>query len=147
MRTMTKLEARHLNASELEIVALLDTPILSSNRPNSSELSHGASGRPKTGPRILALVSNVECAERWIHMAPSGRWTTAEPAKTQVLHEAMERLEAELHRREAASSTTPNQVELSQHAFELKLANQATQHPNSGRSASERMHERTGRRQ
>jgi hypothetical protein len=40
---------------------------------------------------------------------------------------------------EDASSTTPNQVELSQHAFELKLANQATQHPNSGRLASEGM--------
>jgi len=62
---------------------------------------------------------------------------TGSMAKVQVLFEAMQRLDAELSRREDADTATPSQADLSRHALELKLSGQTEHHPDAGRSASE----------
>jgi hypothetical protein len=55
----------------------------------------------------------------------------------QVLFEAIQRLDAELSRREEADTAQPSQADLARHALELKLSGQTEHHPDAGRSASE----------
>ena len=62
---------------------------------------------------------------------------TGSMAKVQVLFEAIQRLDAELSRREDADKATPSQADLARHALELKLSGQTEHHPDAGRSASE----------
>ena len=57
-------------------------------------------------------------------------------AKVQVLFEAIQRLDAELSRREEADKAQPSQADLSRHALELKLSGQTEHHPDAGRSSS-----------
>ena len=76
---------------------------------------------------------------------------TGTKAKAQVLSEALQRLNAELSRREAeaqdgapkheaeteADTGKQSQAELSRHALELKLSGQTPSHPGAGRTASQ----------
>ncbi len=60
-------------------------------------------------------------------------------AKAQALFEAIQRLDAELSRREATKSDSPSQADLARHALELKMRSEANPHPDPGRSASDGM--------
>ncbi len=61
---------------------------------------------------------------------------TGTVAKAQALSEALQRVDAELSRREEADKAKPDQAELARHALELKSAGEASHHPETGPSAS-----------
>ncbi len=71
------------------------------------------------------------------HGAGPAQDNTGSMAKVQVLFEAIQRLDAELSRREEADTAHPSQADLSRCALEVKLSGQTEHHPNSGRAASE----------
>ncbi len=131
-------EARLLSASELEIV--------------------NATREPEAGQLTLDQLKSVGRRLRQAHdrakdiaarqkremrgkADPQGtkpaQDNTGTMAKVQVLFEALQRLDAELSRREQAEKAQPSQAELSRHALELKAAGEADHHPDAGRSASE----------
>ena len=78
---------------------------------------------------------NAKCVEK----PTQGEPNAGTLAKAQVLGEAIERVEAELSRRENLTTATTTQADLSRYALELKLSHPAPPHPGSGRSASEGM--------
>jgi hypothetical protein len=67
------------------------------------------------------------------------RSNTGTLAKAQVLRKSLERVQAELDRRESMATALPTQSELSRRALELKLRHAAPKRPASGRSASKGM--------
>jgi hypothetical protein len=71
------------------------------------------------------------------HGAKPAQDNTGSMAKAQALFEAIQRLDAELSRREDADKAHPSQADLSRHALELKLSGQTEHHPDAGRSASD----------
>jgi hypothetical protein len=131
-------EARALSAEELEIVNATREPEI--GQISLDELKslrkrlRQAHGRAKD---IAARQQREMRGKADPRGAEPAQDNTGSMAKVQVLFEAIQRLDAELSRREEADTAPPSQADLSRHALEVKLSGQTEHHPDSGRSASE----------
>jgi hypothetical protein len=141
MEPKIKPEDRLLNASELEIVRATRQPEI--EQQLSMEELKAVGGRLRQAHDRAKDISARQQREMRGKAGPRGAKPAQDNAgtmaKAQVLREAIKRVEGELCRREEMNTSTPSQTELSRHALELKVSNQAKQHPNPGRSASEGM--------
>ena len=146
MSAKAESEARLLSAAELEIVNATREPEI---RQRSSEELKSLSKRLRQAHDRAKDIGARQQREMRGKADPRGakpaQDNTGTIAKAQVLFEAIQRLDAELSRREEADTATPSQADLSRHALELKLSGQTEHHPDAGRSASEgmQMKERT----
>jgi hypothetical protein len=123
MSDKTKLEARLLNASELEMVSLTRYPEI--ERKSVEELKAVTRRLREAHNRAEDIGARQKREIRGKadpHGTKPAQDNTGTVAKAQVLRDAIERVEAELHRREDVNTTTPSQAELSRQALELKLS-------------------------
>jgi hypothetical protein len=133
-------EARLLSAAELEIVNATREPEI--RQLSLDELKSLGKRLRQAHDRAKDIGARQQREMRGKadpRGAKPAQDNTGSMAKVQVLFEAMQRLEAELSRREA-DTATPSQADLSRHALELKLSGQTEHHPDAGRSASEGKH-------
>ena len=140
MSDQTKLEARLLSAAELEVVNATRPPAIEQASDEQLKVLARRLRRARDGAKDIAAGQKREMRGK---ADPRGtkptRDNTGTLAKAQVLGEAIERVEAELSRRENLTIVTTTQADLSRYALELKLSHPAPPHPGSGRSASEGM--------
>jgi hypothetical protein len=133
-------EARLLSAAELEIVNATRDPEI---RQLSLEQLKSVGRRLRQACDRAKDIGARQQREMRGKADPRGakpaQDNTGTTAKVQVLYEAVQRLDAELSRREEANAKRPSQAALSRHALELKLNSKSEQHPDPGRSASEGM--------
>jgi hypothetical protein len=136
--TKVESDARLLSAAELEIVNATREPeirLLSLDQLKSvGKRLKQAHDRAKD---IGARQQREMRGKADPHGARPAQDNTGTMAKVQALFEAIQRLDAELTRREEVETAKPSQAELARHALELKLSGQAEHHPDAGRSASE----------
>lgn len=133
-------DARLLNATELEIVNATRSPEIGQQ---SSEQLKSVGRRLRQAHDRAKDIGAHQKREMRGKADPRGAKTVQDNsgtmAKVQLLLEAIQRLDAELSRREEANTPKSTQAELSRRALELKSGSRAEQHPNPGRSASEGM--------
>ncbi len=136
-------EARLLSAAELEIVNATRSPEI--GRLSPEELKSVGRRLRQAHSRAKDIGARQQREMRG-KVDPRGakpaQDNTGTMAKVQVLFEAIQRLDAELSRREEAETAPPSQAEpsqgdLSRHALDLKSSGQTEHHPDAGRSASE----------
>jgi len=136
MSDRKQLEARLLSAAELEDVNATRSPAIEQASGEQLKVLAKRLRRARDRAKDIAAGQKREMRGK---ADPRGtkptRDNTGTLAKAQVLGEAIERIEEELSRRENLAT----QADLSRHALELKLSNQAPPHPGSERSASEGM--------
>ena len=139
MSDRAQLEARLLNAAELEIVNPTRPPAIEQLSVEQLKVLAQRLRRARDRAKDIGARQKREMRGK---ADPRGtkptRDNTGTLAKAQVLEEAIERVEEELSRRENLTTTT-TQADLSRHALELKLSHPAPPHLGSGRSASEGM--------
>ena len=151
MSTKTESEDRALNAAELEMVKVTRAPAIEQqatdelkalahrlrqahSRANDISIRQQREMRGKADPRGAQPVTDA----------------AGSVAKTQVLFEAIHRVDQELSRREEAETGKPSSAEFARKALELKMSAEAAQHPDPGRTAKtgmrpkKRMEEFTG---
>lgn len=133
-------DSRWLDASEAEIVsATLSPQIEQQSIDQLSALTH----RLRQAHRRAKDISAGHQREIRGKGEPRGAKPVQDNAgsveKVRVLFEAIQRVDAELSRREKNNAGTPSQAELARHALELKMSSQTSEHPDPGRSASEGM--------
>ncbi len=140
MSDRTHFEARLLSAAELEVVNASRPPAI--EQASDEELKVLAQRLRRARDRAKDIAGQQK-REMRLKAHPRGTKPTRDNAgtlaKAQVLGEAIERVEAELSRRENLTTATTTQADLSRYALELKLSHPAPPHPGSGRSASEGM--------
>jgi hypothetical protein len=140
MSTKAESESRLLSAAELEIVNITRDPEIGQL---SSEQLKDVGRRLRQAHDRAKDISARQQREMRGKADPRGakpaQDNTGTIAKAQVLFEAIQRLDAELSRREEVNTATPSQAELSRHALELKLGSKVDQHPDPGHSASQGM--------
>ena len=140
MSDRTPFDARLLSATELEVVNASRPPAVEQASDEQLKVLAQRLRRARDRAKDVAAQQKRE-------MRSKGRPRGTKPArdntgtlgKAQVLSEAIQRVEAELSRRENLTSATTTQADLSRYALELKLSQPAPTHPGSGRSASEGM--------
>jgi hypothetical protein len=140
MSAQSQSESRWLDAPEAEIVNATRSPeIEQQSIEQLKALTHRlrqAHGRAKD-------ISNRQQREMLGKAEPRGAKRVQDNAgsveKVRVLFEAIQRVDAELSRREKNAGGTPSQAELARHALELKMSSQIGERPDPGRSASEGM--------
>jgi hypothetical protein len=140
MTAKAESEARLLSAAELEIVNVTRDPEI--GQLSSEQLKAVGRRLRQAHDRAKDISARQQREMRGKadpHGAKPAHDNTGTMAKVQVLFEAIQRLDAELSRREEVNTATPSQAALSRHALELKLSSKADQHPDPGRSASEGM--------
>jgi hypothetical protein len=135
-----QLEARLLNATELEIVNETRPPAIEQLSVEQLKVLAQRLRRARDRAKDIGAQQKREMRGK---AGPRGtkatRDNTGTLAKAQVLEEAIERVEEELSRRENLTTAATTQADLSRHALELKLSHPAPPHPGSGRWASEGM--------
>lgn len=140
MNANTESENRVLDAAELEIVNSSRSPAL---EQQSVEQLKALVHRLRKAHSRANDISARQRREIRGKSEPRGarrvRDNTGTAVKVQLLFEALHRVDEELSRREHVNARTPSQAELSRHALEQKLGSPTTEHPDSGRSASEGM--------
>jgi len=140
MSDRAQLEARLLNAAELEIVNATRPPAIEQLSVEQLKVLAQRLRRARDRAKDIGAQQKREMRGK---ADPRGTKLTQDNtgtlAKAQVLGEAIERVEVELSRRENMTTATTTQADLSRHALELKLSHQAPTHPDSGRWASEGM--------
>lgn len=140
MSDRAKLEARLLNAAELDIVNATRRPDI--EQLSVEQLTDVAKRLRRARDRARDIGSQQKREMRG-KAKPRGAKPTQDNAgtlaKAQVLGEAIGRVEEELSRRENVTAATTTQADLSRHALELKLSHPAPPHPGSDRSASDGM--------
>ncbi len=146
MSAKAESEARLLNAAELESVNATREPEI---RQLSLEQLKSLGKRLRQSHDRAKDIGARQQREMRGKAEPRGakpaQDNTGTMAKVQALFEAIQRLDAELSRREEADAAHPSeadtahpsQADLSRHALELKLSGQTEHHPDAGRSASE----------
>ncbi len=148
----TEPEERLLNASELEMVATTKPPgIEQQSKEELKALLHRLRQAHRRANDIAARQQREIRGKAEPHGAKPVKENAGTAAKAQVLFEAIQRLDAELSRREEtktdspssgpgqAAPDSPSQAELARHALELKMSREPTHHPDPGRSASDGM--------
>ena len=137
MSAKAESEARLLSAAELEIVNATRNPEI--GQLSSEELKSVGRRLRQAHSRAkdIGARQQREMRGKDPHGTKPAQDNTGTMAKVQVLFEAIQRLDAELSRREEADTAQPSQAALSRHALELKLSGQTEHHPDAGRSASE----------
>ena len=130
-------EARLLSASELEIVNATREPEIGQltldQLKSVGRRLRQAHGRAKDISARQQREMRGKAEPQGVKPAQDNTGTLG---KVQALFEAIQRLDAELSRREEADTAKPSQAELSRHALELKLGGETDHHPDPGRSAS-----------
>ncbi len=138
MSAKAESEARALSTAELEIVNATREPEI---RQLSLEQLKSVGKRLKQAHARAKDIGDRQQREMRGKADPRGakpaQDNTGSMAKVQALFEAIQRLDAELSRREDADAAALSQADLSRHALELKLSGQTERHPDAGRSASE----------
>ena len=137
MNTKAESEARLLSAAELEIVNATREPEI--RQPSLDQLKSLGKRLKQAHDRAKDIGARQQREMRGKadpHGAKPAQDNTGTMAKVQALFEAIQRLDAELSRREEADTAHPSQADLSRHALELKLSGQTEHHPDAGRSAS-----------
>jgi len=140
MSTKSQSDNRWLDASESEIVNATRSPeIEQQSIEQLKALTHRlrqAHGRAKD-------ISMRQQREILGKADPRGAKRVKDNAgsveKVRVLFDAIQRVDAELARREKDSAGAPSQAELARRALELKMSSQTSGHPDPGRSASQGM--------
>ena len=140
MSTQSQSENRWLDASELEIVNAARSPEMErQSMEQLKALSHRlrqAHGRAKD---ISARQQREILGKADPRGAKRVQDNTGSVEKARALFEAIQRVDAELSRREKNIAGAPSQAELARHALELKMGSQTSERPDPGRSASEGM--------
>src|SRR6476620_8819127 len=130
------MEARLLSAAELEDVeATRPLAIEHASAEQLKVLAQRLSRAPDRAKDIPAGQNPEMRGKADPRRTQPTRDSTGTLAKAQVLGEAIERVEAELSRRENLTIATTTQADLSRHALELKLSHPAPPHLGSGRAA------------
>ena len=141
MSAKAESEARLLSAAELEIVNATREPEI--RQLSLEELKSVGKRLRQAHDRAKDIGARQQ---REIRGKADPRGTkpaqdnTGSMAKVQALFEAIQRLDAELSRREEPDTAHPSQADLARHALELKSSGQTEHHPDAGRSASEGKH-------
>jgi hypothetical protein len=140
MSDRAQLEARLLNAAELEIVNATRPPAIEQLSVEQLKVLAQRLRRARDRAKDIGAQQKREMRGKADpRETKPTRDNTGTLAKAQVLGEAIERVEEELSRMENMTTATTTQADLSRHALELKLSHPAPTHPPSGRSASEGM--------
>ena len=137
MSAKAQSEARLLSASELEIVnATRDPEIGQLSLEQLKSIGHRLRQAHDRAKDIGARQQREMRGKAEPHGVKPASDNTGTMGKVQALFEAIQRLDAELTRREDVNTATPSQADLSRHALELKLSGQTEHHPDAGLSAS-----------
>ena len=137
MSAKAESEARLLSAAELEIVNATREPEIGQlSLEQLKSLGRRLRQAHDRAKDIGARQQREMRGKADPHGAKPVQDNTGTMAKVQVLFEAIQRLDAELSRREQVDTAKPSQAALSRHALELKLGSQTDQHPEPGQSAS-----------
>lgn len=140
MSDRAQLEARLLDAGELEIVNATRPPSVGQLSVEQLKVLVQRLRRARDKAKDIGARQKREMRGKADpRRTKPTRDNTGTLAKAQVLQESIERVEAELSRRENVTSATTTQADLSRQALELKLSRQAPTHPGSARSASDGM--------
>ena len=144
----TEPEDRLLNASELAMVAGTKPPeIEQQSKDELKALLHRLRQAHSRANDIAARQQREIRGKADPHGAKPVKENAGTAAKAQALSEAIQRLDAELSRREEtatdspsqAATDIPSQADFARHALELKMSGGASHHPDPGRSASDGM--------
>ena len=152
----TEPEDRLLNASELEMVAGTKPPAIEQqSKEELKALLHRLRQAQSRAHDIAARQQREIRGKADPHGAKPVKENAGTAAKAQALSGAIQRLDAELSRREEtapgspsqaapgspsqAAPGSPSQADLARHALELKMRSEPSHHPDSGRSASDGM--------
>ena len=140
MSAITESEARLLNASELAMVAATGTPeIERQSKEELKALLHRLRQAHSRANDIAARQQRELRGKADPHGVRPAKDNAGSAAKTQLLFEAVQRVDKELSRREEIETGSPSPAEFARHALELKMSGEANQHPDPGRSASKGM--------
>ena len=136
MSAKAESEDRALNAAELEMVKLTRPPAIEQQtRDDLKGLAH----RLRQAHSRANDISIRQQREIRGKAEPRGAQPVADAAgsiaKTQVLFEAIRRVDQELSRREEIETGKPSPAEFARKALELKMSAEAGQHPDPGRTA------------
>ncbi len=136
----TEPEDRLLNASELEMVAGTKPPAIEQqSKEELKALLHRLRQAQSRAHDIAARQQREMRGKADPHGAKPVKENAGTTAKAQALSEAIQRLAAELSRREETAPDSPSQADLARHALELKMRSEPSHHPDPGRSASDGM--------
>ena len=140
MSAKSESDNRWLDASELEIVNVTRSPEM---EQQSMEQLKALIHRLRQAHGRARDISARQQREILGKADPRGakrvQDNTGSVEKVRVLFEAIQRVDAELSRREKTSAGTPSQADLARNALELKMSSQTSERPDPGRSASEGM--------
>ena len=140
MSPRARLKVRHLKPAEFDIVKTTRHPDIKQLSDGELKIVAQRLRRARDRAKDISAQQKREMRGKADpRRTKRARHHTGQLAKAQVLRKAIQRVEAEMGRRENVAAATPTQAELSQRALKLKLRQQASPHRDPGRSVSSGM--------